>query len=1195
MFPSLRQLFRRPCTLLFTALLFVGLTQWPMAVAAAQSREARSLVVQQVDVRQVASLPGSGPAWAKAENQSGLLPGGTLLGQITVLLHRPADREAALAKLMHDQQDPASSSYHHWLTPEQLGEQFGPSSADVAAVTQWLTKAGLKATGVSPSRTMLHFSGSAQVAGNAFGTELRTYSVEGEQRFAPASDLHIPVALIPAVAGVHGLSTLKLQPHVHVGSPQTLVEKGGQTTLGDGSHVVVPGDFSVIYDLAPVTTGGNHGAGQNIAIIGRARVLQQDITNFNTVTNAGVPQPNVIIPVAEGGVDPGQPASTSADITSDQEEQTLDVTRAGSVANGANVDLIVSCSPSLANPSTCAGPDTEASADGIDLAIEYATSESPVVHQIITISYGACEFGAGSSDFQFYDGAFQAAAAQGQSVFVSSGDSGASGCVNADQPITAGETTIRSPSLLCASTYATCVGGTSFADAGNPTEYWSNQNGAGLESALSYIPEGAWNQGECTTAKGQTSCYTGASGGGVSGFAGTPSYQTGVGVTGTAGRYTPDVAFLSGGDTQYLICIAGASTSQSDASCTVNQTTGEFGFLEIGGTSAAAPDMAGIAALLNVNTGSSSGLLNPMLYSLAANPQNGVFHDVTVATSAVTNCTAAAVSMCNNSVPSRTSTTTGVAQGYFVTPGYDEVTGLGSIDVANLLLHAGDTPLAVPSISLQITPTSSTLGRPAVSLSATVANPAATTGPGGTLTFYVQPSSSLPAATIGQPVTLTPANSTSSSASTTYSPSAAGSLTLTAVYSGDTDNGAGSSAAETLTVAQGTSTTNATDNSGSSSLTPGQTITIQIAVTGSDSSVVPSGTLALSGTGFTFSPSTGTLNSAGKVAITATVSSTATSASYKATYSGDANYTGSSTSSGTFTVANSGSSNVAINNGPATLAGNQTGTFTVLVTGTSSGANPPAPTGTVTLTATGGTVAPASGTLTNGSLAATITPSGPGTVTVTASYGGDANYTASTSKPFIITAGANLGFAIAFSPASVSAGQTASITGTMTVTGGFSLSNAGGASSFTASCSGLPAHTSCGSLAISTNPDGSYAVMLPVTTTANSSTAQNRQTNIHGSGTSIFWVMALPGGFALFGLAGLRRRLRNWSSIAALMVLGVIACGILGCSGGGTQSPPSGGTPAGTYSIAVTIGSSAHAATGYPALTSNANATFTVQ
>jgi pseudomonalisin len=89
------------------------------------------------------------------------------------------------------------------------------------------------------------------------------------------------------------------------------------------------------------------------------------------------------------------------------------------------------------------------------------------------------------------------------------------------------------------------------------------------------------------------------------------------------------------------------------------------------------------------------------LYQLAAKPANGVFHDVTVASSGVSGCALTTPSMCNNSTPSPTGLAGGLS-GYLVTTGFDEVTGLGSIDGANLLANW------VPGATFTISATPST-------------------------------------------------------------------------------------------------------------------------------------------------------------------------------------------------------------------------------------------------------------------------------------------------------------------------------------------------------------------------------------------------------------------------------------------------------------------------------------------------------
>jgi hypothetical protein len=163
-------------------------------------------------------------------------------------------------------------------------------------------------------------------------------------------------------------------------------------------------------------------------------------------------------------------------------------------------------------------------------------------------------------------------------------------------------------------------------------------------------------------------------------FIPTPAWQTGPGVPGKQGRYTPDVAFSASAHDAYFGCLAAQG-----ASCIPNNQGLEL-FQPFAGTSAAAPDMSGIAALLNQQMGGAQGNLNPRLYALAATPGSNVFHDVTVGTSAVAGCDVSVPSMCNNSTPGPTGLSGGLA-GFLVGPGYDEATGLGSIDVANLLVQ----------------------------------------------------------------------------------------------------------------------------------------------------------------------------------------------------------------------------------------------------------------------------------------------------------------------------------------------------------------------------------------------------------------------------------------------------------------------------------------------------------------------------
>src|SRR5580693_8428399 len=115
--------------------------------------------------------------------------------------------------------------------------------------------------------------------------------------------------------------------------------------------------------------------------------------------------PTVIVPPT--GTDPGSPCATSACLSTiaDQGEATLDVDRAGSVATGATLDLVIS--------------DSTATEDGLTIALEYAIDSygSGIDASIVTLSFAGCETDAGTAATMQTDALFQQAAAQGQTVF----------------------------------------------------------------------------------------------------------------------------------------------------------------------------------------------------------------------------------------------------------------------------------------------------------------------------------------------------------------------------------------------------------------------------------------------------------------------------------------------------------------------------------------------------------------------------------------------------------------------------------------------------------------------------------------------------------------------------------------------------------------------------------------------------------
>jgi subtilase family serine protease len=280
------------------------------------------------------------------------------------------------------------------------------------------------------------------------------------------------------------------------------------------------------------------------------------------------------------------------------------------------------------------------------------------VGEVLSISYGACEAETPSTQIEAMNSVFQQANAQGITVVAASGDQGAADC---DEPVGASGLPPSSASRGLAvdfpgsSPYVTGAGGTEFNE--NGQTYWSASNNSNAGSALSYIPEIAWND---TAADG----YLSASGGGASALFAKPSWQKGTGVPADGFRDVPDIALSASPDHDpYLICSAGWCTNGFRDSQTYLDT--------IGGTSAAVPTFAGIVALINQKTHSSQGNINPALYALAsATP--GAFHDITAGSNVVP-CVVGTPDCADGSM------------GYTAGPGYDQVTGLGSVDTYNLV------------------------------------------------------------------------------------------------------------------------------------------------------------------------------------------------------------------------------------------------------------------------------------------------------------------------------------------------------------------------------------------------------------------------------------------------------------------------------------------------------------------------------
>jgi subtilase family serine protease len=651
----------------FTAATLVGAIlcllafAWP---ASAQQQNSlatpRPLITQPVNEQQLTVLRGNTHPLARPEFDMGTAPDALPMQRMLLVLKRSPEQEHALRTLLDDQQDKYSPNYHQWLRPEQYGKQFGPTDADMQVITAWLQSHGFHLGAPSKGRTVIEFSGSASQVQETFHTTIHKYLVNGEQHWANSSDLSIPTALTPAVAGVFSLHNFVRKPLYRLAKERVeakwLTGQRPQFTTSNGLHALAPRDFNIIYKV----TINNNFNPVSIGVVGRSDIIPEDIANFQSVFDTGGQTPQIIV----NGPDPG-------DVPGDDIEGTLDVSWSAAIAVGAQVFFVNSA---ITNTT-----------DGVVLSELYIIENN--LTNVMTYSFGGCEaeFGGEAS----YDAALaEQAAAQGITFVAASGDAGAEGC---DDPNS--ETVATGPisvNLPASTPFTTAVGGTMFNEGGASDNalYWYSNNQSGLASAIGYIPEDAWNE-SCPASSCGASANIAAGGGGASTIFPQPTYQspaTVYGVPDNNARNVPDVAFsAAAGHDPYLLCFQG--------SCIPN-AQGEISFLAIGGTSASTPSFAGIMALVDQQmsssegpTGARQGLANYVLYPLAAAQQaagTACNASGTPALTPTSGCVFDDVTAGNNAVPGEVGYGTSSAV-YQAGLGYDQATGLGSVNGVNLV------------------------------------------------------------------------------------------------------------------------------------------------------------------------------------------------------------------------------------------------------------------------------------------------------------------------------------------------------------------------------------------------------------------------------------------------------------------------------------------------------------------------------
>ena len=465
---------------------------------------------------------------------------------VTIALSLP--NRAALELALQEMYDPKNPLYHHFYTPKTFGETFGPSASDYQAVVDWAHSNGLTVTKTFDSRLIVDVAGPASAVEQAFSVHLNNYAMNGRTVRVPDVSPSVPAAMAGKISGVQGIDNVDLAiPNAvkrddlspEVLAPQELSPQGSGPFGG-----MSPSDIETAYNISPLNMDGS---GQVLALWEADQYYSSDILGFESyfgITNADVES---------------VPVNNFADPPSDEDAQ-------GEVT--LDIELMMSISP-RAKIKVFQGEN------GLDFWNIWEAIAADTT--VTTVSTSWAEPEEESSATQDDESAiFMQMAAEGQTVYASSGDSGAWYY----------ESWIWDPA---SDPYICGVGATNLQ----------------LGSSSSYGSESVWNNS------------AGASSGGISKYWTLPTYQQGVtGLASSSWRNGPDISLDGDPATGYAVYLNGA-----------------WGVW--GGTSCSAPALGGYNGLLDEELQAEGqsllGELNPSIYPIGEGSHySSDFHDVTV-------------------------------------------------------------------------------------------------------------------------------------------------------------------------------------------------------------------------------------------------------------------------------------------------------------------------------------------------------------------------------------------------------------------------------------------------------------------------------------------------------------------------------------------------------------------------------------
>ncbi len=532
---------------------------------------------------------------------------------------------AALTAFATEVSTPGSALYQHYLRKGQAMATFGPTPGTVRAVRATLTRLGLHVGRTAADAMVIPVTGTIGQYERAFGVRMRAFRLaSGAVADANVTAPRLPAATARAVQGIVGLDGLfRLSPSLSRAprpsrptvSPSLVSGQAAPCAKATGTGDYTGPEIAQAYDMDPLYNVGDFGGDVNADLVEMAPYNSADITAYQKCYGTSV---SVIADALTGGL--------GSNSTEDE----------------VDIEDLISLAPQIGKIFVYEAPDNLPNGAGYGIITILDEIVGVDNARVISDSWGGCETQAGNAEAaQSEEPLLEMIAAQGQSFFSATGDSGSEECA-------AGSLGVQDPS---SQPFVTAVGGTNLNGLGNPPAVAPSENtwasgGGGISSVW---PMQGW---QLHSTPGVINKYS------TNKLCGAPS--------GDYCRELPDVSANAG--LGYAVYIGNGSGY----------------WWGIDGTSLATPTWAAITALIDASSSSCSkkpvGLFNFDLYKLAASTPEDI-NDITSGNNA-------------NGDPALH----GV---YPATKGYDQATGLGTPEAANLAQSVcGTNPLWTPQATI---------------------------------------------------------------------------------------------------------------------------------------------------------------------------------------------------------------------------------------------------------------------------------------------------------------------------------------------------------------------------------------------------------------------------------------------------------------------------------------------------------------